>query len=144
MVDGLGLDEEELDFDEDAGAAETIGASSTGDGGAAGDAVITGSGLATLSESELLAGEESTSHISFCDPPAISTPEPMEIATLPQPTETRKSAHYITSWAYCDKRIQEILLRIDSLLKSRGVSECPFCGTTSSDFYAHGSQHFFA
>ena len=100
MVDGLGLDEEELDFDEDAGAAETIGASNTGDDGAAGDDVIvTGSGLATLSESELLAGEEETSHISFCDPPAISTPEPMEVATLPQPTETRKPVHYNTSWA---------------------------------------------
>ena len=58
MVDGLGLDEEELDYNEGAGAAETIGASNTGDDGAAGDDVIlTGSGLATLSESELLAGE---------------------------------------------------------------------------------------
>ena len=91
MVDGLGLgEEEELDFDEGAGTA-------SGNDGAAGDDVITGSGLATLSESELLAGEESTAHISFCDQPAVSTPEPEPMETLPQQTKTRKSVHYLTS-----------------------------------------------
>ena len=136
MVDGLGLgDEEELDYGD--GAA-------SGHDGAAGDDVVAGSGLASLSESELLAGEESTAHISFCDPPAVSTPEPEPMETLPQQTETRKPVHYLTSWAYCDLRIQEILSRIDGLLRSRGVSKCPFCGTSSSDMYAHASQHFFA
>ena len=92
----------------------------------------------------MLAGEESTAHIAFCDPPAVSTPEPEPMETLPQQTETRKPIHYLTSWAYCDLRIQEILSRIDGLLKARGVSKCPFCGTSSSDMYAHASQHFFA
>ena len=128
MVDGIGLDEEEeLDYDEGgAGAAGTVGVSSTGDDGAAGptDHILTGSGLATLSESDLLAGEDETSHIEFGDPPAESTPEPMDVVTtLPQASETRKPVHYNTSWMYCDFRIQKILSRIECILKSRGVSE---------------------
>ena len=149
MVDGIGLDEEEeLDYDEGgAGAAGTVGVSSTGDGAAGADEILTGSGLATLSESDLLAGEDETSHIEFGDLPAESTrePEPMEVtAVLPQTSGTRKPVHYNTSWAYCDLRIQEILSRIECILKSRGVSKCPFCGSVNSDFSAHASQHFFA
>ena len=149
MVDGIGLDEEEeLDYDEGgAGAAGTVRVSSTGDGAAGSDEILTGSGLATLSESDLLAGEDETSHIEFGDPPAKSTPEPepMEVtAVMPPPPETRKPVHYNTSWAYCDLRIQEILYRIECILKSRGVSKCPFCGSVNSDFTAHASQHFFA
>ena len=87
MVDGIGLDEEEeLDYDEGgAGAAGTVGVSSTGDGAAGSDEILTGSGLATLSESDLLAGEDETSHIEFGDPPAESTPEPMEVVTAALP-----------------------------------------------------------
>ena len=61
MVDVMGLDEEELDYDEGgAGAAGTVRVSSTSDDGAAGptDDILTGSELATLSESDMLAGED--------------------------------------------------------------------------------------
>ena len=131
MADVMGLDEEELDYDEGgAGAAGTVGVSSTGDDGDAGttDDILTGSGLATLSKSNFLAGEDETSHVEFGDPPAESTPEPMEVVTaaLPQASKTHKSAHYNTSWMYCDFRIQEILSRIECILKSKGVSDCPF------------------
>ena len=89
MVDGIGLDEEEeLDYDEEgAGAAGTVGVSRTGDDGAAWttDDILTGNGLAILSDSELLAGEDEMSHIEFCDPPAESTPEPMEVVTAALP-----------------------------------------------------------
>ena len=154
MVDVVGLDEEELDYNEGGtGAARTVGASSTSDdvGADAGDSatglpdeILTGSGLAALSENELLAGKDETSHIEFSDPPAVSTPEPMETVTTapPQASETHKSVHYNTTWMYCDFRIQEILNKIECILKSRVVSECPFCGSVSAEFYAHASKHF--
>ena len=112
MVDAIGLDEEELDY---YGAAGTVGASSAGDDMATGpDDILAGSGLATLSESELLAGEEETSRLELGDPPAVSTPEPMDVtAALPQASGTRKSGHKILFGPTVTSEYRRSLIRLN-------------------------------
>ena len=105
VTDVAGMDEVELDFDDEGaggtGADGAMGTSAGADG--ADNEVVTGSGLGTLSESELLAGESETSHLEFGDPSAILTPEAIEtLPSSPPLAEPRTSAtcmsvHYTTT-----------------------------------------------